>query len=48
MPLGNEAFFFSYQDFLTPSSLYLVENGQPAKLRSLPAFFKADGMKVAQ
>lgn len=46
--IESEAFFFTYQDFLTPSSLYLVENGQPLKLRSMPAFFKADGMKVTQ
>ncbi len=44
----NEAFFFTYQDFLTPSSLYLVQNGRQEKLRSLPAFFPADGMKVVQ
>lgn len=44
----NEAFFITYQDFLTPNSLFLVQNGKSEKLRSLPAFFAADGMKVQQ
>jgi prolyl oligopeptidase len=44
----NEAFFFTYQDFLTPNSLYLVQGGKSERLRSLPAFFPADGMKVQQ
>ncbi len=44
----SPVFFITYQDFLTPSSLFLVENGSPKKLKSLPAFFDADGMKVVQ
>ncbi len=44
----SEAFFITYQDFLTPNSLYLVQDGRSEKVRSLPAFFPADGMKVQQ
>ncbi len=40
--------FLRYADFLTPSSLFMVHDGTPAKLTSLPAFFDTDGMKVAQ
>lgn len=43
-----EAFFINYEDFLTPSSLYLVENGSPARLKSMPEYFDAAGMSVAQ
>jgi prolyl oligopeptidase len=43
-----DVFFYSYQDFLTPPSLYLDEEGVSAKVKSDPAFFDASGMKVAQ
>jgi len=43
-----DVFFFSYSDFLTPSSLYFSEAGKVEKVKSLPAFFDATGMKVAQ
>jgi prolyl oligopeptidase len=46
--VNTDDFFLTYEDFLTPGSLFLVEGGQPHKLRSLPAFFDADGMKVSQ
>lgn len=41
-------FFITYEDFLTPISLYLVAGGPPEKLKSMPAFFDADGMSVVQ
>jgi prolyl oligopeptidase len=45
----EDLFFFGYQDFLTPSSLYFVDGGKPAeKVKSLPAFFKTDGMRTEQ
>lgn len=40
--------YILYEDFLTPDSLYLVENGRLEGLKSLPAFFDATGMNVAQ
>jgi prolyl oligopeptidase len=44
-----DVFFFSYQDFLTPSSLWLVDGGRaPEKVKTLPAFFDASGMSIAQ
>ncbi len=46
---ATDAFFFTYTDFMTPSSLYLVgEDGTPQKVKSSPAWFDADGMEVAQ
>ena len=45
----DDTFFFSYNDFLTPSSLYLVrDGGQPERIKSTPEFFDAEGMTVAQ
>lgn len=44
----SDTYFLTYQDFLTPSSLFLVEDGKLEKLRSLPAFFDGEGMKVEQ
>jgi prolyl oligopeptidase len=42
-------YFFGYQDFLTPSSLWLVEGDtSPAKIKSMPAFFDTEGMTVTQ
>jgi prolyl oligopeptidase len=42
-------FFFTYTDFLTPSSLYLVEDGtEPVKLKTSPSWFDAEGMTVVQ
>ena len=40
--------FFSYQDFLTPSSLFLVARSAPEKVKTAPAFFDASGMRVEQ
>jgi prolyl oligopeptidase len=45
----TEAFFFSYEDFTTPESLWLSENGGKAdKIKSMPAFFDAAGMTTDQ
>jgi len=45
----NDDFFIGYTDFLTPSSLYYVGEGQAAKqILSTPAFFDATGMTVDQ
>ncbi len=45
----TETFFFTYQDFTTPSSLWLVEDGAaPAKVKSMPAFFDTGGMRTEQ
>ncbi len=47
----DDTFMYTYEDFLTPTSLFLAPGGDLArveKLRSLPAFFSADGMTVAQ
>jgi prolyl oligopeptidase len=39
----------SYTDFLTPSSLYLVEGDKaPVQIKSTPAWFDAEGMKTVQ
>jgi prolyl oligopeptidase len=44
-----DPFFFTYQDFTTPSSLWLVEGGgQPAKIKTMPAFFDAAGVTTEQ
>ncbi len=45
----DDTFFFTYNDFLTPSSLYLVRPGAaPERIKSTPAYFDATGMKVEQ
>jgi prolyl oligopeptidase len=41
--------FFSYEDFTTPESLWLSESGgAPVKVKSMPAFFDAAGMTTEQ
>ena len=46
---STESFFFTYQDFSTPSSLWLAESGgEPAKVKTMPAFFDAKGLKTEQ
>ncbi|MCG6928345.1 MAG: prolyl oligopeptidase family serine peptidase [Acidobacteria bacterium] len=46
---ADDTFFFTYQDFLTPSSLYLVREGAgPEKVKSSPSWFDATGMTVEQ
>jgi prolyl oligopeptidase len=44
----DDTYFYTYQDFLTPSSLYLVDQGTAAKVKSLPAYFDPAGMNVLQ
>ncbi len=45
----QDLYFFAYQDFLTPSSLWLVNGDtKPEKLKSTPAFFDTEGMTVTQ
>ena len=44
-----DPFFFTYQDFTTPSSLWLVEgDGQPSKIKTMPAFFDSAGVTTEQ
>jgi prolyl oligopeptidase len=45
----RDTFFLSYQDFLTPSSLWLADGaGRPEKVKTMPAFFDTTGMTVSQ
>jgi prolyl oligopeptidase len=46
----SDDYFLTVTDFLTPSSLYLGTAGQAQreKLKSLPAFFAADGLEISQ
>ncbi len=45
----DDNFFFTYTDFLTPSSLYLARPGaEPQRVKSTPAWFDSDGMAVVQ
>jgi len=44
-----EDFFFTYEDFATPRSLWLVEkSGAPVKVKSMPTYFDAKGMTTEQ
>jgi len=44
-----DVYFVSYQDFLTPSSLWQSSaGGAPEKVKTLPAFFNTAGMQVLQ
>lgn len=44
----SPTFFYAYQDFLTPSSLYVSDGGAGEKVKSLPTYFDATGMSVTQ
>jgi prolyl oligopeptidase len=45
---GND-WFFTYTDFLVPSSLYFVEDGKvPVGVKATPAWFNSTGMRVEQ
>jgi prolyl oligopeptidase len=46
----SDDYFMTVTDFLTPSSLYFGNLGQPGreKLKTLPAFFKAEGLEISQ
>jgi prolyl oligopeptidase len=49
MSAWTEDFFFTYEDFTTPASLWLSENGgAPVKVKTEPAFFDANGMTTEQ
>ncbi len=43
-----DLFFFTYEDFLTPTTLYLSTGGEIEKVKAQPTFFDADGVQVAQ
>ena len=49
-PDESDDYFMTVTDFLTPSSLYFGTAGQAGceKLKSLPAFFAADGLEIRQ
>ena len=45
----SDRFFFTYTNFLNPSTLYLYEeDGTIKKVKSLPQFFNADNFEVKQ
>jgi prolyl oligopeptidase len=45
----TETHFYTYEDFTTPQSLWLSENGAPpAKVKTMPAFFDATGITTEQ
>ncbi len=45
----DDSFFFTYTDFTTPSSLYLVRNdGKAEMVKASPTWFNSTGMSVAQ
>jgi prolyl oligopeptidase len=45
----DDAFFFTYTDFVTPSSLYLVgADNMPRQVKSSPSWFDPTGMTVDQ
>jgi len=45
----DDVFYVTYTDFLTPSSLYIVEDDKtPRRIKSTPEYFDTDGMKVDQ
>lgn len=46
----SDDYFYTYQNFLTPPSLYLsnAKTNNPKLIKSLPSYFKADKYKVEQ
>ena len=45
----SDTYFFTYEDFTTPQSLWLSENGGKAdQVKTMPAFFDATGMTTEQ
>jgi prolyl oligopeptidase len=45
----SESFFFTYEDFSTPRSLWLAEKGAaPVQVKTMPAFFDAKGISTEQ
>jgi len=49
-PLASNGYFLSANGFVEPNTLYLMEAGSDERecLKSLPAFFAADGVEVRQ
>jgi prolyl oligopeptidase len=46
-PESNK-FFFTYNNFIQPTTLYLADNGKVSEVRRLPAMFDATGLQVEQ
>ena len=44
----ESTYIYSYQDFVTPPSLFMVRSSRTEKLKAQPALFDSDGVKVAQ
>jgi len=45
----SESFFFTYEDFTTPETLWLAEkDAAPVQVKSMPAFFDAKGITTEQ
>lgn len=44
----TNSYFFTYQDYASPTSLWLAGTSEPAKVKSMPAFFDATGVKTEQ
>ncbi|HEY3350185.1 MAG TPA: prolyl oligopeptidase family serine peptidase [Thermoanaerobaculia bacterium] len=44
----TNTYFFTYQDYSSPTSLWLAGTSEPAKVKSMPAFFDATGVKTEQ
>jgi prolyl oligopeptidase len=49
-PDESDDYFMTVTDFLTPSSLYLgtIGSANREKIKSLPDFFKSDGLEISQ
>src|SRR5262249_54860794 len=49
-PDESDDYFLTVADFLTPSSLYYgrIGQGEREKLKTLPAFFSAEGLEITQ
>lgn len=47
---ASDTFFFSYEGFLKPDTLFVAKDGGTSvnSIKSLPTFFESDGMQVAQ
>ncbi|MCB0278766.1 MAG: S9 family peptidase [Calditrichaeota bacterium] len=46
--IQSNLYFFQYTSFISPSSLYMVNNGKVSQIKSLPAFFNSDDLSVDQ
>jgi prolyl oligopeptidase len=44
----TNAWFFTYQDYASPTSLWLAGTSEPARVKSMPAFFDAAGVRTEQ